>query len=167
MGPYHSEQDRKAATGEETVDDFVDSLIPSLLSIDVDGRVMRLDSFSKVVIPGSRVGWVTASEQMIERFLRHAEVCNQGPAGVSQVVLHKLLDETWGHDGYLKWLMNLRGEYTARRNALLDACERYLPKDLVSWTPPVAGMFVSCFFRLVYSPKLQGVIVQAYGITAF
>jgi aromatic amino acid aminotransferase I / 2-aminoadipate transaminase len=130
-------------TPPANVEEFLSSLIPSLLSIDVDGRVMRMDSFSKVLVPGSRLGWVTASEQMIERYIRHAEVANQGPSGFSQVIVHKLLDDTWGHEGYLKWLMNLRLEYTKRRDTLLAACEEHLPLDIVSWTPPAAGMFVS------------------------
>ncbi|KAK3394179.1 pyridoxal phosphate-dependent transferase [Podospora didyma] len=125
----------------QTVDSFLSTLIPTLLSMDTDGRVMRMDSLSKVVVPGSRLGWITASAQMVERYQRHAEVCNQGPSGFSQVILHKLLDEHWGHDGYLRWLMNLRLEYTARRDVMLAACEKYLPQEIVSWTPPVAGMF--------------------------
>ncbi|KAK3496950.1 PLP-dependent transferase [Neurospora hispaniola] len=126
---------------EETVESFMSSLIPSLLSLDVDGRVLRMDSFSKVVVPGSRVGWVTASENIIEQYLRHAEVCNQGANGISQVILYKLLDEQWGHEGYFQWLMNLRREYTKRRDTMVTAAEKFLPKEVVSWTVPVAGMF--------------------------
>lgn len=124
------------------IEEFVSSLIPSLVSMDVDGRVMRMDSLSKVLVPGSRLGWITASEQIVERYQRHAEVASQGPSGFSQVILHKLLDETWGHEGYLRWLMNLGVEYTRKRDRLLAACEEHLPRDLVSWTPPAAGMFV-------------------------
>ena len=86
---------------------------------------------------------MTASAQVIERYVRHAEVASQGPSGFSQVVVHRLLDETWGHDGYLRWLMHLRHAYTGRRDAILAACERHLPRNVVSWTPPRAGMFVS------------------------
>lgn len=120
---------------------FLQSLIPTLLSMDTQGRVLRMDSFSKVVVPGSRLGWVTASEQIIERYIRHAEVCNQGPSGFSQVVLHKLLDSTWGHEGYLQWLMHLRGEYTKRRDTMLEACEKWLPGEVVTWVETRAGMF--------------------------
>lgn len=144
MDPYSSgSQPSTKASHPETIDQFLDSLIPSLLSMDTDGRVLRMDSFSKVVIPGSRTGWVTGSEQIIERYIRHAEVASQGPAGLSQVVLHKLLDDHWGHEGYFRWLMNLRTEYTGRRNVILSACEDFLPREVVSWTPPAAGMFVS------------------------
>ncbi|KAK7968896.1 Aromatic amino acid aminotransferase [Apiospora saccharicola] len=129
-------------SGDADVEAFMRTLIPSMLSMDTDGRVMRHDSFSKVVVPGSRVGWVTASEQVVERYIRHAECCSQGPSGFSQAVLYKLVDEEWGHDGYLRWLMHLRDEYRARRDAILRACEKFLPQEVVSWTPPAAGMFL-------------------------
>ncbi|KAF2806958.1 PLP-dependent transferase [Mytilinidion resinicola] len=122
-------------------DAFLKSLVPSLLSMDVDGRVMRLDSFSKVLAPGSRVGWITASEQVVARYSKHADVSTQGPSGISQLVLFKLLDEHFGHEGYLDWLIHIRLEYTKRRGVILEACEKYLPKEVVSWVPPMAGMF--------------------------
>jgi aromatic amino acid aminotransferase I / 2-aminoadipate transaminase len=147
MQPYTG-RDQPDVPPPATVEEFVDSLIPSFLSMDVDGRVMRMGSLSKVLVPGSRLGWITASEQIVERYQRHAEVASQGPNGFSQVMLHKLLDETWGHEGYLRWLMNLRSEYTKKRNALLAACEENLSTDIVSWTPPAAGMFVSFFLPL-------------------
>ncbi|KAK0657352.1 pyridoxal phosphate-dependent transferase [Cercophora newfieldiana] len=140
MPPY-TPSSPSPPSATESPESFLHSLIPTLLSLDTEGRVLRMDSFSKVVIPGSRLGWVTASEQIIERYIRHGEVCNQGPSGLSQVVLHKLVDETWGHEGYLRWLMHLRGEYTKRRDVMMGACERYLPGEVVSWTVPRAGMF--------------------------
>lgn len=50
--------------------EFIDSLVPSYLSIDIDGRVIRLDTFSKTVAPGCRLGWITAQPKFIERFNR-------------------------------------------------------------------------------------------------
>jgi aromatic amino acid aminotransferase I len=124
-------------------EEFLKSLVPSYLRMDVDGRVMRMDSFSKVVSPGSRVGWITASEQIVEKYRMHADVSTQGPSGMSQLILFKLLDEHWGHSGYLDWLIHIRLEYTRRRDVILDACEKFLPREVVSWKPPMAGMFVS------------------------
>ncbi|KAF2186864.1 PLP-dependent transferase [Zopfia rhizophila CBS 207.26] len=121
--------------------EFLKSLVPSLLSIDVDGRVMRMDSFSKVLSPGSRIGWVTASEQIVHMYQMHADVSTQGPAGMAQLILWKLLDEHWGHVAYLDWLIHIRMEYTRRRDVIMQACEKYLPKEVVSWKPPMAGMF--------------------------
>ena len=44
--------------------------IKSFLSRDVDGRVVRLDSFSKIMFPGSRTGWVTCNASFAERYMR-------------------------------------------------------------------------------------------------
>lgn len=123
-------------------EEFLASLVPSYLSMDIDGRVMRMDSFSKVVAPGLRTGWIVASEQIVERYVRHAEVSTHTPSGPSQLMLFKLLEETWGHDGYLDWLMNLRAEYTSRRDNICEACERCLPKAVATFDPPMAGMFL-------------------------
>ncbi|KAL4864817.1 hypothetical protein BDV12DRAFT_7227 [Aspergillus spectabilis] len=122
-------------------DQFLKSLIPSYLSIDVDGRVLRMESFSKVLTPGGRTGWVIASEQIIERFLRNSEVAAQHASGFSQLIFFKLLDEHWGHGGYLDWLINLRMQYTSRRDIMVQACEKHLPGEIASWIAPAAGMF--------------------------
>jgi len=121
--------------------EFLAKLVPSFLSLDTDGRVIRIDSFSKVIAPGSRIGWITAPEQICSRYFRHSDQSTQGPSGFSQLALFKLLDEHWGHSGYLDWLIYIRLEYTKRRNVMLGACDEFLPKSLCRWKPPMAGMF--------------------------
>ncbi|KAK5109814.1 hypothetical protein LTR62_006547 [Meristemomyces frigidus] len=146
--PYYFLQMQPYIAGEVTDSqpqshqDFLTSLVPSYLSLDTEGRVVRLDSFSKVIAPGVRVGWITAPEHICERYHVHSDLSTQSPSGVSQLMLFKLLEETWGHEGYLDWLLHIRREYTARRNVLLLACEEFLPKEVVTWTPPMAGMFM-------------------------
>jgi aromatic amino acid aminotransferase I len=138
-------------------DEFIKALIPSYLSMDTDGRVLRMDSFSKVIAPGSRVSWITASEQIVERFVRHHEVSTQNPSGMAQIILYKLLDVEWGHGGYLDWLLYIRQEYTDRRDSICNACEKYLPKEIASWNAPAAGMFVRlfpCFIPLLLQTPL-------------
>ena len=124
-------------------EEFLSNLVPSFLSMDVDGRVIRMDSFSKTIAPGSRMGWITASAQIIERFIRQSELSTQNPSGIAQIVLYKLLEETWGHGGYLDWLIHIRMQYTRRRDNICYACERFLPREVASWKEPDAGMFVS------------------------
>lgn len=133
-------------------DEFIKMLLPSFLKLDVDGRVLRLDSFSKVLAPGSRVSWIVGAEQLLERFMRHFETSVQNPSGFSQIPFFKLLDEEWGHAGYLDWLVHLRLEYTRRRDDMLHACEKYLPQEITSWVPPSAGMFVCLPSCHEYSP---------------
>ncbi|KAK7418035.1 Aromatic/aminoadipate aminotransferase 1 [Neonectria punicea] len=127
--------------GSQSPESLLSMIIPSYLSMDTDGRVMRMDSFSKIVSPGLRLGWVTASQQLVERYKIHADVSTQGPSGFSQLALFKLLDEHWGHSGFFSWLLHLRQQYSHRRTFLVKACERHLPKDIVSWAVAEAGMF--------------------------
>lgn len=131
-------------------EEFLASLVPSLLSMDVDGRVLRMDSFSKTIAPGSRTGWVTASAQIVERYVRQSELSTQNPSGIAQIVLYKLLEETWGHGGFLDWLIHIRMQYTRRRDNICYACERFLPREVASWTEPDAGMFVSLSLLTFY-----------------
>jgi aromatic amino acid aminotransferase I len=145
MQPYTG-ADAPGVPPPASSEDFLQSLVPTLLSMDVDGRVMRMDSFSKVIAPGTRTGWITASEQIVERFTRANETSVQNPSGISQIFLYKLLDESWGHGGYFQWLLYLRLEYTKCRDSILAACEKYLPRGVVSWNPPAAGMFVRIIF---------------------
>lgn len=121
--------------------DFLKALIPSYLSLDVSGRVIRMDSFSKVIAPGSRMGWITAPLQICERFIRHQEVSSQTPSGFTSTIMYQLLEEQWGHKGFLQWLMFIRAEYTRRRDIMVNACEKYLPAGVSRWKAPAAGMF--------------------------
>lgn len=145
MGPY-SPHPPNGANGTSphtaSLSSYLSSLSTSFLSIDTSGRVLRLDSFSKVLAPGSRMGWLTASEQVVERFLRHCE-SSQGPSGFSQAAMYTLIEKEWGHEGFLRWLAKLGGEYKGRRDALLEACEEFLPREVAKWDVPSAGMFVS------------------------
>jgi aromatic amino acid aminotransferase I len=104
----------------QPIQHFLSSLTPSFLSLDTESRVIRLDSFSKTLFPGLRLGYFIANPLFIERLLRATEVETQDPAGLSQAFVTSLLDR-WGTDGYFGWLQQLKGQYESRRNWLLDA----------------------------------------------
>ncbi|KAJ8103151.1 pyridoxal phosphate-dependent transferase [Lipomyces tetrasporus] len=142
MSDYIPGADPGVVQVPKTNDEFLTTLLPSMLSMDTQGRVLRLDSFSKVAAPGLRCGWITGSDGFVERVLRHNEVGLQFPSGVSMAVLHSMLTEAWGQDGYLDWLVNLRAEYTSRRNAIVSAMDKFLPREVCDWVIPSAGMFV-------------------------
>ncbi|KAJ5624258.1 Pyridoxal phosphate-dependent transferase major region subdomain 2 [Penicillium lagena] len=141
LPPYVDGEDIEPVPDPKTVEEFRDSLIPTYLSLDTDGRVFRMDSFSKIIAPGVRMGWVVASDQVVERMTRAHEVSVQNPSGFSQIAVFKLLHDSWGQLGLAKWLTYLRHEYTKRRNVMYGACAKYLPDDLVGWEPPRAGFF--------------------------
>ena len=92
----------------------------SYLSLDTDGRVVRLDSFAKFVSPGLRVGFVSAPPAFLEKFKVLQETSAQFPSGVAQAALLGLL-RCWGRDGLDAHLRALQRSYTARRAALLSA----------------------------------------------
>ncbi|TDZ20063.1 Aromatic amino acid aminotransferase [Colletotrichum orbiculare MAFF 240422] len=153
--------------------DFLNTLAPTFLSMDFQGRVIRLESFSKTLFPGLCLGYFVANPIFTERLLRATEVETQDPAGLSQGFVLALLNR-WGVDGYLTWLQSLQFQYRTRRDWLLDAFNRsftVLPADkspvpraqglvacvessqaggelrpVFSFVDPGAGMFVWCKF---------------------
>lgn len=123
-------------------DEYLKRLPASYVSLDVSGRVIRFDSTSKILAPGLRCGWLTACSQIVEKFLAHTEFSMVAPSGPSQVMLYKLLDVTWGHDGFINWLAYLSQQYRHRRDTLIRACRRHLPSNVCHWTAPEIGMFL-------------------------
>lgn len=136
-------QQDKAARNYSQLEDhdtFLKGLVSSYLNFDTDGRVLRLDSYSKVLAPGTRFGWIVAQDAFIERFLRLHEVSIQFPCGFTQSILYGMLSR-WGQAGYLDWLINLKKEYSIKRDGAMDAMESYMPKEVAEWIAPTAGMF--------------------------
>ncbi|KAF6829093.1 aromatic aminotransferase [Colletotrichum plurivorum] len=120
---------------------YLQTLPASHVSMDTSGRVLRMDTTSKI-LPGLRCGWVTGCAQIIDKFVAYSEVGVLSPSGPSQVMVYKLLDETWGHEGFFNWLRSLSAQYRNRRDTLVDACRRFLPSDVCQWIVPEEGMFI-------------------------
>lgn len=119
---------------------FLDSLVPSYLSVDTQGRVIRLDTFSKTVAPGCRLGWITAQPAIIERILRITEASTQQPSGFVQSMIAQLIigpqdksvdggrggtknGQGWKVDGWVRWLEGLRGVYERRMRTMCEILE--------------------------------------------
>ncbi|KAF2754660.1 aromatic amino acid aminotransferas-like protein [Pseudovirgaria hyperparasitica] len=118
--------------------DFLDSLVPSYLSLDYEGRVVRLDTFSKTVAPGCRLGWITAQPRVIERITRITETTTAQPSGFVQAMIAEMVmgpyksgdgsggnkdGSGWEMTGWVRWLEGLRGNYERRMNILCDRLE--------------------------------------------
>lgn len=113
---------------------FLDSLVPSYLSVDTDGRVVRLDTFSKTVAPGCRLGWITAQPAICERLLRITETSTQQPSGFVQSLIAEMIMGPynpngrgggkdaggWKTDGWVRWLEGLRGNYERRMRTMCE-----------------------------------------------
>lgn len=107
----------ESAVKQKSISTFANTLTKSLLSIDVDGRVVRIDTFSKVIFPGARLGWVTCNQVFKERIERITEVTTQVGNGVNQAFFSQLLTEPskegsntggWGITGLLRWINQIR-----------------------------------------------------------
>lgn len=123
-----------------TRDELCKALVPSFLNFDTDGRVIRLETMSKVLAPGCRLSWAVAQNRFIERFLRLYETTAQQPSGFSQTLINGLL-QRWGQGGYLDWIIQIRNYYTEKRDICCDAISNLMPKGKYEFNPPVAGMF--------------------------
>lgn len=103
---------------------FLEAMTPSFVTIDTSGRVVRLDTFSKTIAPGCRLGWITAQPAFIDRFMRISEASSLSPSGFVQAMVAQLLTE-WGMDGWVSWLENLRGMYEKRMLSMCAALEKH------------------------------------------
>jgi len=116
--PHHREAIRM--TKEESDKHFIESLVPSYLKFDREGRVFRIDTFSKTLCPGSRLGFCTACPLFIAKLQQAHETSTQGASGFAQAIVGKLLVDEWKMSGYLRWLKGLKSQYRARRNDFVD-----------------------------------------------
>jgi 2-aminoadipate transaminase len=119
--------------------------LPHLLELDARpdekggliSNVIYTGTFSKVLTPGLRVGWVIAQEQVIEKLVRAKQAADLHTSTLSQYLIYELV-----HDGFLEQhIPRLREAYRRRRDAMLSALERHFP-DGVTWTRPDGGMFL-------------------------
>lgn len=118
----------------------------SFLSIDTDNRVIRLDSLSKFVAPGMRLGWVTAAPALIEKYLLLQEATTQFPSGVAQSVFTGLVKH-WGEDGLDAHVRKTQAHYLRQRDATVDALTACFPNNEVSYALPDCGMFIWLTFN--------------------
>ncbi|KAF7301640.1 Aminotran-1-2 domain-containing protein [Mycena indigotica] len=136
-GPYLPKEQRKPGS-PQTDEEFIASLEPSYLKIDYQGRVIRLDTFSKTMAPGCRLGWYTCNAMFAERLERAAETSTQAPCGFSQSLVASTLIQ-WGEAGYMRWLKGLRVQYTLRRDFLVDCFANEFQLITTSGTDMWAG----------------------------
>lgn len=113
---------------------------PSFLSMDTDGRVLRFDSFSKLLSSGLRIGYVTGPKPLIQRIALHKQVSILHAPSMSQVLVSELL-RTWGEEGFYKHAESVQEFYRKQRDSMLEAAERHLT-GLCEWAVPTGGMFL-------------------------
>jgi DNA-binding transcriptional MocR family regulator len=110
---------------------------PSIYSLAAEGSVVRLGSFSKILAPGLRLGWMTASPEIIARCTKSGVLDSGGGLGhftahvVAAFMELGLLDQHVGR---------LRGEYAQRCNVLMRSLKEHFP-ETCHWQNPGGGFF--------------------------
>jgi 2-aminoadipate transaminase len=116
---------------------------PSLLSISLrDGKVnqspvVQVGTFSKVIAPGLRVGWIIGAETVIEKLVRAKQALDLHTSTFNQLIIYELMRESF-LDHHLP---KLREAYRNRRDAMFAALESHW-KNEATWTRPEGGMFL-------------------------
>lgn len=123
---------------------------PSLLELEaqvsecdeISGRVISLGTFSKILSPGLRVGWVAAPLPVIEQLVTAKQSADLHTSTFAQYIIQEVI-----RDGFLEThIARLRKAYHERRDHMLAAMEAHFPEE-VTWSHPAGGLFL-----MVYLP---------------
>ena len=110
--------------------------LPALKSMDTEGRVIYLGTFSKILAPGYRLAWICADKALIEKFALIAQAAVLQTATISMMVVSKFLD-TNDLDAHVDII---RETYKHRCDVMLDAMDKYFPPE-AKYTRPDGGLF--------------------------
>ncbi|MBL4560784.1 MAG: PLP-dependent aminotransferase family protein [Labilibaculum sp.] len=108
-----------------------------MYDLDNSGHVIALGTFSKIFVPGFRIGWVTAHEAIIDKFVKAKQSTDLCTSPFVQKIAAKYLEKGF-FDKNLKGIIQM---YHRKRDIMLEAFEKYMPKG-VSWTKPEGGLFL-------------------------
>ncbi len=109
---------------------------PKMLNMNPEG-VIYMGSFSKVLTPGIRLGYVVAPMPLVRKLELAKQAADLHTAQLTQMVVHEVVK-----DGFLdQHIPSIRALYGSQCQAMLDAMDQHFPEG-VSWTRPEGGMFI-------------------------
>lgn len=101
------------------------------------GNVITLFTFSKVFVPGFRLGYVLGPEEIIQKFVVLKQAMDLCTAPILQLATAAYLK-----GGYLlKHVAEVVEVYHKKRDKMLQMLEKYMPSG-VKWTKPEGGLFL-------------------------
>lgn len=110
--------------------------LPALKSFDTKNQVVYLGSFSKIISPGLRVGYVIADKEILHKLI----ICKQGDdlhtSNLSQAIVYE-----FATTGLLKHIKKINLDYCAKRDYMIEMLDSHL-KGRATWTRPDGGLFI-------------------------
>src|SRR3954470_14466963 len=111
--------------------------LPPLRSLDGGVFVMYLGTFSKILSPGIRLGWVVAPPPVLEKINLGKQAADLCTSTLSQLMVQAYFEQSRWRD-YVEALTEV---YRARRDTMLDALAEHFPPQ-AEWTRPAGGLFI-------------------------
>ncbi len=108
-----------------------------LYRLDGGDYVIYLGTFSKILSPGIRLGWLCAPPPVMEKVVLGKQAADLCTSTLSQYFVREYFAEGRWRD----YIDDVTTIYRGRRDAMLEALERHLPQS-ASWTRPEGGLFV-------------------------
>lgn len=106
------------------------------------GNVIYLSTFSKTLAPGLRLAWIVAPVEVVQRCSIAKQGIDLHTSTVNQMIAYEILSGQGGNGEFLgEHVRFIRKVYRERRDAMLEAMERYFPPG-VTWTHPHGGLFL-------------------------
>lgn len=115
---------------------FEGEIPPSLRSMDKDGRVVFLGSFSKTFCPGLRLGWVNASPELLEKYIFVKQGSDLQTSSMAQRELNMFMDD-YDLDKHIEKIKHV---YKKRRDLMMETIKNEFPKE-AKYTYPEGGLF--------------------------
>lgn len=115
---------------------FEGKFLPALKSLDTKGLVVYLGTFSKILAPGYRLGWVCAEDNILSRFNFMEQAASLQASTIGQMETSKWID-MFDLDGHVA---KIREVYGRRRSVMIDTMAKTLP-DCCKFTRPDGGLF--------------------------
>ena len=109
----------------------------SLYALDKTGHIITFGTFSKIFLPGFRIGWVIAHPDVVDKFVVAKQATDLCTSPFVQRITAKYIKSGKFDENLQKTIQS----YKEKRNIMLDAFEKYMPKG-VTWTHPKGGLFL-------------------------
>ena len=114
---------------------------PSLFTLDeTHTLVIRINSFSKMLAPGLRLGWISAVRPIVDQLALIKQQVDPHTQNLSQMVICELVEQ-----GVLdRHLATLKAEHRRRRDAMVQALRQHVPAEQLRFSVPDGGMYLWC-----------------------